>query len=90
VVAYVRRRRQQAARLEAMAAEEAAEEAAQDAALRVLAAEAEQRGLPSPPPTEAIPEWAEPPPPPPPPEEPREHPEEESERGPRPPKPTLH
>jgi hypothetical protein len=80
VIAYVRRRRQQAARLEAMSAEEAAE----DAALRLLEAEAAQRGLPPPP--SAPPEWVEPPPP----EEPRELPEEASEHGPRPPKPTLH
>ncbi len=44
VIAYARRRRQRAARMEAMAAEEAAEEAA----LRVLAAEAAARGLPAP------------------------------------------
>jgi hypothetical protein len=81
VVAYIRRRRQHAARLEAMAAEEAAE----DAALRVLAAEAAQRGLPPPPPEEALPEWVEPPP-----EEPREPLEEADPQGQRPGKPTLH
>lgn len=79
VVAYVRRRRQQAARFEAMSAEEAAE----DAALRLLAAEAEQRGLPPP---SQVPEWVDPPPP----EEPREFADDEGEHGPRPPKPTLH
>jgi len=79
VIAYVRRRRQLAARLEAMAAEEAAE----DAALRVLAAEAAQQGLPPPP--EAVPEWVEPPS-----EEPRELPEPEAALEPRPSKPTLH
>ena len=79
VVAYVRRRRQLAARLEAMAAEEAAE----DAALRVLAAEAAQQGLPPPP--ETIPDWVEPPP-----EEPREAMEGEHPHDARPSKPTLH
>jgi len=92
VVAYVRRRRQQTARLEAMAAEEAAEEAA----LRVLAAEAAeaaqaaQRGLPSPPGMEEVAqaqpgpvEWVEPPP--------REEPlNEEDGKGSRSSKPTLH
>jgi hypothetical protein len=80
VVAYVRRKRQQAARLEAMSAEEAAE----DAALQLLEAEAAQRGLPPPPPV--TPDWADPLPP----EDPREFLEEDSEHGPRPPKPTLH
>jgi hypothetical protein len=80
VAAYIRRRRQLAARLEAMAAEEAAE----DAALRVLAAEAAQQGLPPPP--ETVPDWVEPPPP----EEPREFSEAENPHEPRPPKPTLH
>jgi hypothetical protein len=85
VIAYVRRRLQQSARLEAMAAEDAAE----DAALRVLAAEAAQQGLP-PPSTleEAQPvEWIEPPPPR---EEPIELHTENDGKGPRPPKPTLH
>jgi hypothetical protein len=80
VVAYIRRRRHLAARLAAMSAEEAA----QDTALRLLAAEAEQRGLP--PPAAPAPEWAEPPPP----EEPHEFPEDTGEHEPRPPKPTLH
>ncbi|MFL5344791.1 MAG: peptidase MA family metallohydrolase [Hyalangium sp.] len=85
VVAYVRRRRQQAARLAEMSAEEAAEEAA----IRVLAAEAAaQEGLPPPLPADSVPQWVEPPPPPP--EEPREFLDEDSEHGPRPPKPTLH
>lgn len=83
VVAYARRRRQLAARLEAMSAEEAAE----DAALRVLAAEAAQQGLPPPP--ETIPDWVDPPPPPPP-EEPREAVEGENPHDPRTSKPTLH
>jgi hypothetical protein len=83
VVAYVRRRRQQAERLEAMSAEEAAEEAA----LRVLAAEAAQQGLP-PPDAEDFPEWAEQPPPPP--EEAREFSEDEGEHESPPSKPTLH
>jgi hypothetical protein len=84
VIAYVRRRRQQAARLEAMAAEEAAE----DAALRVLAAEAAQLGLPPPAEQEGQPaEWVEPPPPR---EEPIERVSEDDGKGPRPPKPTLH
>ena len=82
VVAYVRRRRQLAARLEAMAAEEAAE----DAAIRVLAAEAAQQGLPPPP--ETIPDWVEPPPQEEPPRE--QPPEPESAQEPRPPKHTLH
>jgi hypothetical protein len=82
VIAYVRRRRQQAARLEAMAAEEAAE----DAALQELAAEADQRGLPPSPPVNAsFPEWVGAPP-----EDPRERLDDEDELGPRPPKPTLH
>lgn len=80
VVAYARRRRQLAARLEAMSAEEAAE----DAALRVLAAEAEQQGLPPPP--ETVPEWVEPPPE----EKPREAVEGEPPHEPPPSKPTLH
>ncbi|WP_309242952.1 peptidase MA family metallohydrolase [Hyalangium versicolor] len=85
VVAYWRRRKQQAERLAAMAAEEAAE----DAAIRLRAAEAAQQGLPALPPEELIPEWAEQPPPP---EDPRDFADEESgEHGPRPPsKPTLH
>ncbi|HYH98104.1 peptidase MA family metallohydrolase [Hyalangium sp.] len=83
VAAYIRRRLQRAARLEAMAAEDAAAEAAEDAAIRVLAAEAAQRGLP--PPEEAAAEWVELPP-----EEPRESSEGEKEHGLRPPKTTLH
>jgi hypothetical protein len=84
VIAWIRRSRQKAARLEEMAAEEAAE----DAALRVLAAEAaQQQTLSTLPPAE----------PPPPPEwievvndEPRDFSETETDRDPRPPKPTLH
>jgi hypothetical protein len=92
VVAYVRRRRQHAARMEAMAAEEAAEDAAEAAALRVLAAEAAQRGLPPPTPAELAPEWVEPPQqqPPPAPEAPREPVEEAVSQDERPGKPTLH
>jgi len=89
VVAYVRRRRQRAARLDAMAAEEAAEEAA----LRVLAAEAAAQGLPPPVSlaevAQAQPEpgqWVEPPPR----EEPIEIVNEDTGKDDRPPKPTLH
>lgn len=54
IAAYVRRRRQKAEKLAALAAEDAAE----DAALRLLAAEAERTGTPLP--HEALyPEWAE-------------------------------
>jgi hypothetical protein len=88
VIAYVRRRRQRAARLEAMAAEEAAEEAA----LRVLAAEAAAQGLPPPislaEVAQAQPgpaEWVEPPP-----QEPIELVTEDDGKGDRPSKPTLH
>lgn len=80
IAAYVRRRVQKAEKLETLAAEDAAE----DAALRLLAAEAEQQGAPLPP--EAVyPEWAgEPPPPAPAPEEDAEDSAE------HPLKPTLH
>ncbi|MBN1210431.1 MAG: hypothetical protein JXB05_36595 [Myxococcaceae bacterium] len=82
VIAYVRRQRQKAARLEAMAAEEAAE----DAALRVLAAEAQQQALPPAAPADpTAPEWMEAVS-----DDPRDFLDNEPERGPRPPKPTLH
>jgi hypothetical protein len=81
VAAYLRRRHQKGKKLEALAAEDAAE----DAALRVLAAEAEQRGTPADP-NVLLPEWAEPLPPASPPA-----PEGADDDDPsRPDKPTLH